>query len=135
MKRNIMLIVILAMTAAIAHGGQEGKKDTFWDNLRGKLEKVTPAKKTTATTAVGGVRGAKSEEAADIYWKGKETRLEVPEDELQSFNAAVDLASKGEHREALKKFEAFLRLYPQSQLRRDGLQAVDKLKATLAASK
>jgi hypothetical protein len=128
MKRTIFAVsgVILAVSVALA--GQDGKGDGFWSALRSKLEKVTPTRKSTATTAVGGVRGAKNDEAADIYWKGKDKRVEVGEDELEKFNLAVECRIKGENGLALKHFEEFLRDYPRSSLRAEGLQAVEKLK-------
>jgi hypothetical protein len=135
MKKSVMLICSLLLAAAVAHGEQVVKKDAFWDKLSQKLEKITPAKKGSTTTAVGGVRGAKNEDAADIYWKGKEKSVDMAQDELQKFNTAVESKMKGDNEQALKQFEEFLVLYPQSAFRVEGLQAVEKIKQEIAAAK
>jgi len=135
MKRRMLLVCSLFLAATVAHGGQGTKKDGFWDNLQNKLDKITPAKKAATTTAVGGVRGAKNDEANDIYWKGKEKSVEMAEEELQLFNLAVASKIKGDNELALKQFEEFLVTYPQSAFRVEGLQAAEKLKQEIAAAK
>lgn len=135
MKKRVMLVCSMLLVAAIAHGEQASKKDAFWDGLSKKLEKLTPTKKGATTTAVGGVRGAKNEDATDIYWKGKEKSVDMAQDELQKFNGAVESKLKGDNVQALKQFEEFLVLYPQSAFRVEGLQAVEKLKQEMAAAK
>jgi len=134
MKTKTLLMLGALLVFVLANGAQGAGKDSFWDNLQGKLEKVTPAKKSGVTTAVGGVRGAKNE-SADMYWKGKDKTPSVPEEELQKFRIALDTRVKGNNEEALKLFQEFLNAYPQSSLRVEGLQAVDKIKAEMAAAK
>jgi hypothetical protein len=135
MKTRILLMFGTLLVFVLANGAQSAGKDNFWDNLQGKLEKVTPAKKSGVTTAVGGVRGAKNESADNMYWKGKDKSPSVPEEELQKFRSALDTKVKGNNEEALKLFQEFLKAYPQSSLRVEGLQAVDKIKAEMAAAK
>ncbi len=132
MIKRIIFSLTLILAAAAAHGEQ---KDGFWDKLQYKLEKVTPTKKAASTTAVGGVRGAKNDESADIYWKGKDKTLEMSEEELLKFNQAVETKMKGDNELALKQFEEFLALYPQSSYRVEGLQAVDKIKLEIYLAK
>lgn len=132
MTKKIVFSLALILAAAVAHGEQ---KDGFWDKLQYKLEKVTPAKKASSTTAVGGVRGAKNDDAADIYWKGKDKSSELNEEELQKFNLAVESKLKGDNESALKQFDEFLAVYPHSAFRVEGLQAVDKIKLEIAAAK
>jgi hypothetical protein len=128
MKRIIFTVSGVMLIVSVVLAGQDGKGDGFWSALRSKLEKVTPTRKSTATTAVGGVRGAKNDEAVDIYWKGKNKRAEIGEDELEKFNLAVECRLKGENKLAQKHFEEFLHDYPNSTLRPEGLQAIEKLK-------
>lgn len=135
MKTRILLAAGLLCLATAVYADQGGKKDAFWDKLQNKLEKLTPAKKAAATTAVGGVRGAKNDDAADIYWKGKDKAVEMSEDEMQKFNLAVDAKLKGENDLALKHFEEFLDQYPQSSFRVEGLQAAEKIRMEIAAAK
>lgn len=130
MTEKMILACALVLSAALAYGEQ---KDGFWDKLQYKLEKVTPAKKGSATTAVGGVRGAKNDEATDVYWKGKDKTSEVNEDEMLKFNLALESKLKGDNELALKQFEEFLSAYPQSTFRVEGLQAVEKIRVEMAA--
>jgi len=134
MKARFMLVTVLLALSSGVSAEQSVKKDVFWDKLQNKLEKITPAKKSSTTTAVGGVRGAKNDAAGDIYWKGKEKAIEIQEEELQQFNLAVESKLKGNNEQALKNFEDFLAKYPQSQFRVEGLQAVEKLKMEIAAA-
>jgi TolA-binding protein len=128
MKKRIILSLVLVLAAVTAYGEQ---KDGFWDKLQNKLEKVTPVKKATSTTAVGGVRGAKNDDATDIYWKGKDKASDITEEELQKFSAAFESKKKGDNYLALKQLEEFLTAYPQSSLRGEGLQAVELIKAEI----
>ena len=134
MKMRLFTTCCLSLIASLAFGEQATKKDPFWERLSQKLEKITPAKKGTTTTAVGGVRGAKNDEATDVYWKGKEKSVELSLEEMQSFSAAVDSRMKGDNQLALKQFEEFLALYPQSTFRVEGLQAVEKIRLELATA-
>ncbi len=135
MKTGIMFVAgLLCMTTAV-YAGQGPKKDSFWDKLQNKFEKLVPAKKGATTTAVGGVRGAKNDDAADIYWKGKDKTVEMSDEEHQKFNLAVESKLKGDNELALKHFEEFLVLYPQSNFRVEGLQAAEKIRTEIAATK
>jgi hypothetical protein len=131
---RIAIAVISIVTVAASNAAAAGK-DSFWDRMMNRLEKVTPAKKTTSTTAVGGVRGAKNDESADIYWKGKDKPSEVPEEELQKFNKAMEAKMQGDDQAALRQFDEFLASYPGSSLRLDALQAVERIKSEAEAAK
>lgn len=135
MKKRAMIVCSLLLAATMAHGEQTDKKDAFWEKLANKLEKLTPVKKSSTTTAVGGVRGAKNDDSTDIYWKGKEKPVEMAEEELQKFNSAVECRMKGDNEQALKQFEEFLATYPESAFKVEGLQAVEKLKQEIAAAR
>ncbi len=129
MKRAIILLIVMSLmapSAAMAAGGS-----SFWSSLKSRIMGITPKKKATVTTAVGGVRGTLSDEAENVYWKGKEIN-EVDEVELQKFNTALDMAVKGDEANSLKAFEEFLDEYPDSSLRGDALEAVTALKSGAA---
>ena len=130
MKCKAMVMAgVLLFAVSLALAGENGKGDGFWTGLQSKLQKPTPTRKSTAVTAVGGVRGAKSGEVADLYWKGQEKRVAVGEDELEKFSLGVETRVKGDNAQARKHFEEFLRDYPQSSLRPEAQQAVERLKA------
>lgn len=135
MKKSAMVFCGLLLVATMAHGGQTVNKDAFWEKLASSLEKLTPVRKSATTTAVGGVRGAKSDDSADIYWKGKEKPVEMAEEELKKFSNAVDSRMKGDKEQALKQFEELLAAYPQSAFKVEGLQAVDRLKREIVEAK
>jgi len=132
MKKSVKILGLLILMSAPAFGEQ---KDGFWDRLQTKLEKVTPSKKVNAATAVGGVRGAKNDDSSDIYWKGRDKSPDMNDEELEKFNLAMESRRKGENELALKQFEEFLNMYPQSQFRVEGLQAAEMLRTEIAAAK
>ncbi|NJD91166.1 MAG: hypothetical protein FIA91_06595 [Geobacter sp.] len=132
MKKEMVVFCGMMLAASVVQGAE---KDGFWDKMQNRLEKVTPAKKTSATTAVGGVRGAKNDDAADIYWKGKDKPVEAPDEELQKFNAGVEAKLKGDNELALKQFDEFIAAYPNSSLRLDSMQAAERIRNEIAAAK
>jgi TolA-binding protein len=127
----LTLIVLLA-TAGLATAQDNS---SFWQQLKNKLEGISPQKKGTTTTAVGGVRGAKDNSGASLYWKGEEKPLTVGEDELASFNDASLAAMNGENAAALAGFQKFLASYPESVLKGDALAAIALLQPAPAAEK
>jgi TolA-binding protein len=130
MKMNRMLTIILGLALLCANATAEDKKDAgFWDGLKGKVEKLVPKKKTAETTAVGGVRGAKDSSSEVLYWKGEEKIVEIADDEVTAFRAALDAAAAGKRNDASTKFDTFVQVYPKSVLRVDALQAIEELKA------
>ena len=101
--------------------------DSFWDTLRKKIEKITPVKKATVTTAVGGVRGSQAGDAGTLYWKGKDETVSASSEEIDLFAKGVELAISGDSVNAIVEFEGFLVKYPESSLREDTLQALANL--------
>lgn len=130
---SIMVVLSLLVSPVFA---EETEKKSFWDTLRSKIEKVTPSKKASVTTAVGGVRGAQSDSGGNLYWKDKQEMVEVSDAELSQFSQALELATAGEVEKAISQFEAFLVQFPQSILREDTIMALDRLRvgASLDAS-
>jgi TolA-binding protein len=130
MKRMAGVLLGLFMAVSTV---QAAEGEGFWGSLASKLHKLAPTRKSTATTAVGGVRGTKGE-GDDIYWKGREKSVEIGEDELEKFNQAVESRGKGDTELALKQFDEFLRYFPKSTLRADAQQAVELIRAERAAA-
>ena len=126
-KRISAIILFIALLCLNAYA--EDKKDAgFWDGLKGKIEKLAPKKKTTETTAVGGVRGTRDSSSEGLYWKG-EDRKEITDDEVRTFRAALDNASAGKRHEAAAQFGTFVQLYPNSLLKADALRSIEELKS------
>ncbi len=126
MKRTLVLALLTLFVSSLSWGA-EAPQAGFWDNLKAKIEKVTPRKKVNANTAVGGVRSARQQDD-DLYWKGKEASLEADQDELEVFKQALQKAAAGQRDESVKLFEEFLGRYPYSQLKEDCLKALQQLK-------
>ncbi len=108
--------------------GNDNATLSFWDKLRAKIEQIVPQKKVTATTAVGGVRGAKMA-TDDVYWKGEKVDQAVDAEELGKFKSAMALASNGELPKAQAAFTEFITENPDSPLRKDAEQALAQLKS------
>lgn len=114
---------------SLATGGLHAADKTdsgFWEMLRMKIEQLTPQKKLSTTTAVGGVRGAPVE-VDDIYWKGEAKPQAIDADELAAFQKALTLGEAGQKEQALAAFAEFSRAYPASALREPADLAVARL--------
>lgn len=131
MKSGVILL-LLCMTLGSQTLYAEGKNDDalgFWEKLRVKIEQMAPQKKVSATTAVGGVRGAKVV-ADDVYWKGEKAAVVVDADELEAFKSAMALAAGGEQAKAQAAFTEFVSKNPDSPLRPDADQALVQLQTS-----
>lgn len=129
MRKSIALLVMLGMGfwvsapyAAEVNDASQG----FWEKLRRKIELMAPQKNVSATTAVGGVRGAQVT-SSDTYWKGEKTTPKIDADELAEFQKAMALAEAGKPQEAQAAFAEFVKKNPDSLLRKDAEQALAQL--------
>ncbi len=129
MKKFIALLVMsgMALVSTTLYAAEAGDASLgFWEKLRRKVELMAPHKNVSATTAVGGVRGAQVT-ANDTYWKGEKTVQEVDSDELAAFQKAMGLAEAGEVKQAQAAFADFIKKNPDSPLRKDADQALAQL--------
>lgn len=125
--KQMVIMILLAMLTASTAAAVDKPQGGFWDNLKSKVEKVTPRKKTGGGTAIGGVRSAPQQES-ELYWKGKDHYQDADEDELGLFKQGINKAIGGERNESIRLFEAFLGSYPDSRLKDDCLKALTELK-------
>ena len=102
-------------------------KVPFWVKIRTRIEKMTPQKKPTVTTAVGGVRGARTEAGKELYWKGEEVKIKVSEQELAKFDDALKKVEEGEIEAARQLFENFVTDFQESELRPDAFLALREM--------
>jgi len=125
MKKLIALFVLLGVVLATPVYSADEKADgsSWWESLRRKIELLTPRKKITTTTAVGGVRGSQAE-ADDVYWKDEAKMQPIDADELAAFKKAVSLVETGDSAGAQGAFSEFLKKHPDSRLREDAEQAL-----------
>lgn len=128
MKRFIIICLVSFMAISISYAEERKDQEGFWAKLRSKIESITPKKKSTVTTAVGGVRGAQESSANTLYWKDKEMDEEIGTDELNKFKSALECAMNGDTDESLKIFDEFMAQYPQSPLREDAVKAVENMR-------
>lgn len=132
MKKVITLFMLaLAFSAQVLHAADKNKTLSFWDVLRIKIESLTPQKKSTVTTATGGVRGA-SVTSDDVYWKNEATAQMIAGAELEAFSKAVKLADTDNKEQAKIAFSEFIKQYPKSALRSDADQALVQLQPASA---
>ena len=125
MKKMLMLLLLgLALGTQALHAGEKGDKTPgFWERLRAKIESLTPQKKSTVTTATGGIRGAPVA-SEDIYWKDEATAESIAADELEAFTRAMKLTDAEDKAQAQTAFAEFIKKYPDSALRKDADQAL-----------
>lgn len=127
MKKLIALLVVLGVVlAAPAYSADDNQGGSLWERLRRKIEMLTPKKKISTTTAVGGVRGAQAD-AEEVYWKGEASAQPIDADELADFKKAIALVDTGDMPGAQAGFSDFLKKHPDSRLRADAEMAVAQL--------
>lgn len=128
MKKSIVTLLFLgvALGSQVLYAADAGDSTlSFWEKLRKKIEMLAPQKKVSATTAVGGVRGAQIS-ADDTYWKGEKIPVVDP-DELATFLKAMALVDSGEMKQAQAAFAEFVKKSPDSPLRKDADLALAQL--------
>ncbi len=124
MKKLCALLIGLFLSFSAIAADKTPPEPSFFEKLRMKLERVTPQRKITATTAVGGVRGAPVE-ATDVYWKGEAQPVDSAE--IAAFQNAMALVDAGKKEQAQAAFADFAKKYPDSPLRKDAEQAQSAL--------
>src|SRR5512141_129731 len=127
-----LMAVFLVLGPAWADEQRAAGKDegvmNWLKSLQRKIETLAPKKTMSMGTGVAGIRGAKEDEKARLYWKGKKGEEAVTDEELIKFKSAIDLAQSGETAAAAHELEAFLARFPASPL-------VPDVKKTLAMMK
>ena len=137
MKKIILLFFSCLLFCSVSFA-EEAKVDdevSFWQKIRTKIEKITPKKKPTTTTAVGGVRGLKDRTSEDLYWRGKTAPEASPDKDLELFTKALNHIEAGEDDLAQTIFANIIKEYPQSDLLPDAKTAFAFLETKKEASK
>lgn len=134
MIQKLISILAVIMLCAGVVGAQEKREQesglaSWLRNMRQKLDIVNPRKTLPVTTGVAGVRGAKKQEDAKLYWKGKRSDDQVSEAELAELKEAVGLLEEGKTEVAIKELEEFMKQYPDSALIPDAKKTLDLAKA------
>ncbi len=135
MKKLFTVFVAVLLFAAGAALAQEqkpvDKNEGFMEWLKAlqrKIEAIAPKKSMNMSTGVAGIRGAKNDEKAKLYWKGKKGDEGVTEEELTEFKSAVDLAMTGNKTGAVKELEEFIAQFPDSPLIPDAKKTLELVK-------
>jgi TolA-binding protein len=131
-KRFIIVFSVLALciTTASAQEKKESGFSSWFKELQKKIDLVSPKKNPVMSTGVAGVRGAKGDNGkSKLYWKGKKGDEPVTEAELLEFKEGLAFVEAGKREEAIKEFEEFLKLYPDSALVPDAKKSLDIVKA------
>lgn len=129
MKKLIAMFVAAGLLAGSpAFGADDKTGGSLWDSLRKKIEWLTPKKKISTTTAVGGVRGSQAD-AEEVYWKGEAKANPIDEVELDAFKKAVALVDAGNMAGAQTAFGDFVKKFPESRLKADAEAALAQLQS------
>jgi TolA-binding protein len=129
MKKLIALFVLLGVVLATpAYSVDDTQGGSLWERLRRKIELLTPKKKISTTTAVGGVRGAQAD-AEEVYWKGEAKSQPIDADELAAFKSAISLVDAGDRAGGQAAFADFVKKHPDSRLKEDAEQALAQLQS------
>ena len=129
MKKLIALFVLLGVVlAAPAYSADDTQGASLWERLRKKIELLTPKKKISTTTAVGGVRGAQAD-AEEVYWKGEAKNQPIDAEELAAFKNAISMVDAGDMAGAQAAFTDFLKKHPDSRLSEDAKSALAQLQS------
>ena len=131
LKKMMVLLGILALcaTAVQAQEQKESGLSLWLKDLQKKIAQVVPQKSLPITTGVAGVRGAKEDSKARLYWKGKKGEDPVSEEELAELRTALTLLEKGESVAARKELEELIAEHPDSALIPDAKKTLDMVKA------
>ncbi len=119
---------VAAPAAAVAVKQEVPKVDTFQAWLEGiKKHLAQSDTRSNKLVAVAAVRGDETSDAPPLYWKGKkaEVRDDVPE--RKDFEAAIDIAMKGDKVGAKERLQSFLLAYPKSAYAPDAQETLKRL--------
>ena len=133
------ILVVLLGFSTMAIAEEPAKKESGFSewlkSMQHKVNQLVPKKSVPLTTGVAGVRGAKEDSHAKLYWKGKKGDEAINEEELSEFKEGLDLAAKGDTPGAIHEFDEFLKLYPDSALVPDVKKSLDMAKLQLLEEK
>ncbi len=132
-KTSVLLLIVgLCFSTAFAQEQQRKPGPTIAEWLKGlqqKIAHIAPKKTVPMSTGVAGVRGAKEDAQAKLYWKGKKGEETVSEEELALFRKGVDFAGDGDKAAAIRELEEFMKKFPDSSLVPDAKKTLDLVKA------
>lgn len=126
MKKAALIIMVLLLAAPVSFASDS--KNSWLSELKKKIEKLVPSKKTSKTNVVGGVRGGAENTIEALYWKGKEEEITIGDAELKAFKAALQTALNGKSQKSIGQFEDFIAQYPESPLSNEAKKTVKLLK-------
>src|SRR5574337_592907 len=133
-KKTFILLLMFGFCFSAATGQEREKRPgpgiaEWLKALQLKISQLAPNKTAPVSTGVAGVRGAKEDAQAKLYWKGKKSEETVSEEELAQFRNAIDYAAKDDKTNAIRGLEEFMRRFPDSTLIPDAKKTLDLVKA------
>jgi uncharacterized membrane protein YfbV (UPF0208 family) len=136
MKRTFIVILMLTLCGTVAMGQDQVKKPDngiaqWLKGLQQKISQMKPRREITLSTGVAGVRGAKEDSQAKLYWKGKKGDDTVTEKELTEFQEIVGHLEKDDKNAVAKGCEEFMKEFPDSALIPDVKKTLDLVKAEM----
>lgn len=134
MTRHLAAMLVLLLCGSAAWSQEQEKKQgiTLWlKGLQQKIAQIKPKREVSLSTGVAGVRGAREDSQANLYWKGKKGDEAVSENELREFQEIVGFLERDEKTEAVRECEEFMKEFPDSALIPDVKKTLDLVKADL----
>ena len=132
MTRYLAAILALMLCGSAAWSQEQEKKQgiTLWlRGLQQKIAQIKPKREVSLSTGVAGVRGAREDSQAKLYWKGKKGDEAVSEDELKEFKEIVGYLEKEDRAGAIHECEEFMKQHPDSALIPDVKKTLDLVRA------
>ncbi len=134
-KRVLPLVMIMLCAGAVFGQEQKPAQDTgigqWLKGLQQKISQIRPKREVPVSTGVAGVRGAKEDSQAKLYWKGKKGEEAVTENELKEFKEIAAGLEKDDKAGAAQKCEEFMKQFPDSALIPDVKRTLDLVKAEM----
>jgi TolA-binding protein len=134
MKKLFSAAMMLTLCCAAAMAQEQARKpgpsiSAWLKGLQIKIAHIVPKKSVPLSTGVAGVRGAREDSQAKLYWKGKKDEEAVTDEEMEKFKSALDVAGTSEPAAAVKELEKFMVQFPDSPLIPDAKKTLDMVKA------
>ena len=132
MKKESLLLMSLVSISMLGFAADPAAIDvkTYLDQLQVKLDHAAQRmnQPTAGGSSVMGLRGApQTSGSAPLYWKGKEPKTAVTPEEFKLFRSAVEQARAGQKTEAVAALKTFQTTYPQSALKPDVEETLQRL--------
>jgi TolA-binding protein len=125
---SFIIITGLCCSPALAAEPKGSSLADWIKVVQKKISMIVPKKIQPLSSGESGIRGAREDAPARLYWMGKKSEEPVTEEEMKEFRTAVDLIVRDDRDAAATVLEKFLMQYPSSVLVPDAKKMLDLIK-------